>query len=309
MAKVSYDLKHDAGLSEDEAEELAFGQAHWWLKCETDGEFVKLPKKIRGDVPLEVTLKLEPGQYTLGVGPVRSGVRFVFDVEADPDAEAAVAAAATGTPTGAIDVKGKTIVITGDLDCADRDAAKAWLVGLGAKVSSSISGKTNLLVVGTEPGAKKLEEATQRGIQQVTEAELVAAIGSPAGAAPALAKGSSAGTPPGGKELVAKLLAATAKEAPDAKKVEKLVGPAKFQDLGMVGTTLWGISVGPRGGLYWVQINLKNKGRFAFKCNCTGYGPCAHAYALLVTADRHFVPPAEPPDGHEDRCRYVSFME
>jgi DNA ligase (NAD+) len=112
-----------------------------------------------------------------GIGPVVA--EAIADFFAEPRNEAALdalikevmiepmEAVAAGHP-----LAGQTIVFTGSLEKMTRDEAKAVAERLGAKVSGSISAKTNLVVAG--PGAgSKLAKAQELGVETVDEDEWI----------------------------------------------------------------------------------------------------------------------------------------
>lgn len=117
-----------------------------------------------------------------GVGPVAAAalahffrephnLEVVEALEAELTAITDMEQARSDTP-----VAGKTVVFTGSLERFTRDEAKARAESLGAKVSGSVSKKTDYLVAG--PGAgSKLKDAEKHGVQVLTEDEWLALIG------------------------------------------------------------------------------------------------------------------------------------
>jgi DNA ligase (NAD+) len=63
---------------------------------------------------------------------------------------------------------GLTFVVTGTLPTLSREAAKAFIVDNGGKVSESVSKNTSYVVVGETPGSK-LDKARSLGIPTLDE--------------------------------------------------------------------------------------------------------------------------------------------
>ena len=71
--------------------------------------------------------------------------------------------------------KGKMVVLTGTLTQMGRNEAKALLQDMGAKVSGSVSAKTDFVIAGDAAGSK-LTKAQELGVTVLTEEEFLAQI-------------------------------------------------------------------------------------------------------------------------------------
>ena len=112
----------------------------------------------------------------LGIGPSiaeelaeffgeRRNVAILDTLAAELTIEDAVAAETADSP-----VAGKIVVFTGTLETMTRPEAKARAESLGAKVTDSVSKKTDIVVVGADAGSKA-RKAAELGVKTVTEAE------------------------------------------------------------------------------------------------------------------------------------------
>jgi len=73
-------------------------------------------------------------------------------------------------PAAAAPLAGKTFVFTGGLPHLSREEAKAMVTAKGGKVTSSVSSKTDYVVVGADPGSKKAK-AEKLGVKTLDEAQ------------------------------------------------------------------------------------------------------------------------------------------
>lgn len=76
-----------------------------------------------------------------------------------------------GKVSGPRPLEGRTFVLTGTLASMTRDEAKERLERLGAKVSGSVSKKTDYIVAGADPGSK-WAKAEQLGVKILAESDL-----------------------------------------------------------------------------------------------------------------------------------------
>ena len=87
------------------------------------------------------------------------------DLATEAPPRPAEAAAASDSPFA-----GRTLVFTGTLETLTRDEAEAQAERLGAKVTKSVSKKTDFVIVGADAGSKAAK-AAELGLRTLTEAE------------------------------------------------------------------------------------------------------------------------------------------
>ncbi len=73
-------------------------------------------------------------------------------------------------------LQGKTFVFTGELDEFSRSEAKEIVESLGGRSTSSVSGNTDYVVAGENPGSK-LDAAREHNVQVIEEKEFKKMIG------------------------------------------------------------------------------------------------------------------------------------
>ncbi len=79
-------------------------------------------------------------------------------------------------PTGPQPLAGKSVVLTGGLEGMSREEASAAAQAAGARVASSVSKKTDFVVVGADPGSKAAK-AEQLGVEMIDEQEFRRRLG------------------------------------------------------------------------------------------------------------------------------------
>lgn len=79
-------------------------------------------------------------------------------------------------PDGPQPLSGKTLVVTGTLEQFGRKEIEDLIRRLGGKTASTVSRKTDYVLVGTEPGSK-LDKARELGVKTLSETEFIELVG------------------------------------------------------------------------------------------------------------------------------------
>ncbi|MFC7071854.1 NAD-dependent DNA ligase LigA [Halovenus rubra] len=78
--------------------------------------------------------------------------------------------------TGGDELDGLTFVFTGSLDTCTRSEAQELVERNGGAATSSVSGNTDYLIVGSNPGQRKRDNAAEHNVATLSEDELVALL-------------------------------------------------------------------------------------------------------------------------------------
>lgn len=165
LARFLYALGiREVGVST--AENLATHYGRLSALIEADTESLKTVSDV-GEIVARhvVNFFAEPHNQQVIAGLQDAGVNWD---ECDPAEQAS-------EPQGELPLDGKVVVITGTLHQLTRDDAKRALQALGAKVTGSVSSKTDLLVAGEKAGSK-LAKAQSLGVDVMDEAGLQALL-------------------------------------------------------------------------------------------------------------------------------------
>jgi DNA ligase (NAD+) len=116
------------------------------------------------------------------IGPrIAAAVRLFLDEPANQHVIDRLAAVGVlmeqpGAGPGPKPLAGKTFVLTGGLTTISRDEARTLIGRLGGRVTSSVSRKTDYVVVGSDPGSKA-DDARRLGVPTLDEAALLRLAG------------------------------------------------------------------------------------------------------------------------------------
>ncbi len=131
-----------------------------------------------GDLEAIVEADQETLETVPDIGPIvaRNVVEFFAQQHNREVIDALLASGVKWPPVERIEADarfdGKTFVLTGTLSTMSRTEARERLAGLGAKVTSSVSAKTDYLVAGADPGSK-LDKAERLGVEVLDESALL----------------------------------------------------------------------------------------------------------------------------------------
>jgi DNA ligase (NAD+) len=113
-----------------------------------------------------------------GIGPVLAGlIRETFDERRNVELIEELRGAGLhmeqerAVADGGGALEGRTFVLTGTLPSMSRDEATERITAAGGKVTGSVSGKTDYVVAGADPGSK-VDKARQLDRPVIDEAEL-----------------------------------------------------------------------------------------------------------------------------------------
>lgn len=104
-----------------------------------------------------------------------SGLGHVHDSDETVEEvlEALVAQGLRGDPFEIESLEGLRVVVSGAVPGYNRDGIKSALVAAGAKVSGSVSGRTQYLAIGDNVGQNKLDKAKELEVRVITVGELL----------------------------------------------------------------------------------------------------------------------------------------
>ncbi len=130
-----------------------------------------------GSMDALINARREQIEDTEGIGPVISeSVALFFEQAQNREVIARLKAAGVRMSeeraVGPRPLAGKTFVLTGGLEGFTREEVTEEIKSRGGKVTSSVSAKTDYVVVGAEPGSK-FEKAKKLGVTTIDEDEFV----------------------------------------------------------------------------------------------------------------------------------------